>query len=273
MNDTRKQKEKIFHDNLRKVSDDMHVADTRWSPEMEDTIKSNPMWANMKYYSIERQSRNMVLNWYKDNCRGKRVLDYCCGNGADSIIMAQNGAEAVTGIDISDVSINNCKELAKHNEVENNTFFLVRDAESTGFEDNSFDIITEYGCLHHLDLEKAFAEMRRILRPEGKIICNESLGHNPFIHLYRKLTANLRTEWEIEHIMRRPQLKAAEKYFSEIELNFYHLFTLIGVPFRNTAIFLRLLNVLEKIDSFVLNLPLIKWQAWQVVFILSKPKK
>ncbi len=273
LTEARKQKEKYFHDQLRTVSEDIHVTDTRWSPEMENTIKNNPMWANMKFYSIERQSRNMVLTWYNENCKGKRVLDYCCGNGADSIIIAQNGAAGVIGIDISEVSIDNCKKLAKQNKLESIASFQVQDAEHTGFEDNSFDIITEYGCLHHLDLDKAFAELSRILKPEGKIICNESLGHNPIIHLYRKLTSHLRTEWELEHIIRKPQFKVAEKYFDGIELHFYHLFTLFGVPFRNTAIFPRLLSMLEKIDNIVLNLPLIQWQAWQVVFILSKPKQ
>jgi hypothetical protein len=36
--------------------------------------------------------------------------------------------------------------------------------------------------------------------------------------------------------------------------------------------FSSLLSMLEKIDNFVLKFPLIQWQAWQVVFILSKPK-
>ena len=272
MKESRKEEEIRFHDKLRTVSDDVHVADTRWSPVMEDTIKNNPMWANMKYYSIERQSRNMVVNWYKENCKGEKVLDYCCGNGADSIIIAQNGASEVTGIDISDVSIKNCRDSAKKNHLDNVVSFMVRDAENTGFEDSSFDIITEYGCLHHLDLEKAFAELNRILKPDGKIICNESLGHNPVFHLYRKMTSNLRTKWEVEHIIRKPHFKVAEKYFDGIEFHFYHLFTLLGVPFRNTVLFSFLLNGLEKIDNILLKLPFIKWQAWQVVFILSNPK-
>jgi len=268
----RKQIEQEFHDKLRMVSGDVHVADTRWSPEMEDTIKNNPMWANMKYYSIERQSRNMVVNWFKENCTGKRVLDYCCGNGVDSIIIAQNGASEVIGIDISDVSIKNCRDLAKKNHLDNVASFLVRDAENTGFEDNSFDIITEYGCLHHLDLEKAFAELSRVLKPNGKVICNESLGHNPVIHLYRKMTSHLRTEWELEHIIRKPHFKVAKKYFDVIEFHFYHLFTLLGFPLRNTALFSGLLSGLEKIDNILLKLPFIKWQAWQIVFVLSEPR-
>ena len=74
----RKILERQFHDKLRKITHDNYVAETRWSLEMEGTIKQNPLWTNMKYYSIEQKSRNMVLNWFKHNCKGKKVLDYCC---------------------------------------------------------------------------------------------------------------------------------------------------------------------------------------------------
>lgn len=271
--ETRKQREKEFHDQLRLVNEDVHVADTRWSPELEETIKNNPLWTNMKYYSIERQSRAMISEWFQKNCKGKRVLDYCCGNGEDGIFIAQNGAREVVGIDISDVSIANCQELARKNGLERSTFYLVADAENTGFEDNSFDVITEYGALHHLDLENAFAEMSRILKPDGKIICNEALGHNLLINAYRRLTPHLRTEWEVEHILRKESFEVARKYFDNVDIHFYYLFTLLAVPFRKFSIFEPVLNILEKIDNLILKLPVIKWQAWQIVFVLSEPKK
>jgi len=63
----------------------------------------------MKYYSIEWKSRKVALNWFVNNCKGKRVLDYCCGNGDDSFIIARNGAIEVIGIDLSEVSIRNCR--------------------------------------------------------------------------------------------------------------------------------------------------------------------
>jgi ubiquinone/menaquinone biosynthesis C-methylase UbiE len=269
----RKQIERDFHNKIRLTTDDIHVADTRWSPSMEGTIKNNPLWINMKYYSIERKSREFVLGWFNNNCKGKRVLDYCAGNGEDGVYIAKHGAEKVTGIDISDVSIENCKSLADKNEVSNKTEYLISDAENTGFDDNSFDVITEYGALHHLDREKAFPEMARILKADGKIICNEALAHNPLIHLYRKKTPDLRTEWEVEHIMRKEDFIVAEKYFGKVELHFFHLLTLTAVPFRKIPGFSLFLNLLEKLDAILLRMPGMKWWAWQVVFVLSEPKK
>ena len=269
----RKRLEKEFHDRLRLVTGDEHVADTRWTPELEDTIGSNPNWANMKYYSIERKSREMVLKWFEKNCENKRVLDYCCGNGEDGICIADYGAREVIGIDISDNSVENCVRNARKRGVEDRTTYLVADAEATGFDDNSFDIITEYGSLHHLDLDKAFAELARIVKHDGKIICNEVLRHNFIIHTYRKLTPHLRTAWEVEHILGKKDFDVAKRYFHSVDIHFYHLFTLLAVPLRKTAFFETFLSVMEKFDNIILRLPLIKWQAWQVVFVLSEPRK
>jgi hypothetical protein len=116
------------------------------------------------------------------------------------------------------------------------------------------------------------AELSRILRPAGKIICTEALAHNPFIHLYRKLTPHLRTAWEVENIMQKQHFLLASKYFGKIEIKLFHLFTLLAVPFRKTPLFLPLLTVLEWVDSFFLKLPGLQWWAWQSVFILSDPK-
>ena len=269
----RKVIEREFHDKLRKIADDHYVAETRWSPKIEGTIKNNPLWANMKYYSIEQKSRQMVLDWFKDNCKGKKVLDYCCGNGEDGRLIASYGANEVVGIDISEISIENCTILAQKEGYGNKISYSVRDAEDTQFEDNTFDVITEYGALHHLDLRKAFPELARILKPDGKMICNEAMAHNPAIHLYRKLTPHMRTEWEVAHIMRKKDFALAKRYFSHIDMHFFHLFTLLAVPFRRHAIFLTLLNTLEKIDAVVMKTPKLRWWAWQIVFVMSSPEK
>ena len=105
------------------------------------------------------------------------------------------------------------------------------------------------------------------------MICNEALAHNLVIHLYRKKTPSLRTEWEVEHIMKKKDILKAEKYFDNVEIHLYHFFTLMAVPFRNFFFFKPLLSFLEIIDQLFLRIPIIKWQAWQAVFILSGPKK
>jgi ubiquinone/menaquinone biosynthesis C-methylase UbiE len=264
----RKKEEMEFHDRLRR-----NAFGQRWSPQLEKSIKDNPLWANMKYYSVERKSRKFVLEWLRLNCKRKDVLDYCCGNGQDALFAAKNKANSVTGIDISKVSIDNCRIMAEKEGISEKAKFYVMDAENLSFPDNSFDVVTEYGCLHHLEIDKAFSEISRVLKPKGMAICNEALGHNMAIQLYRSMTPGLRTKFETLHILKKKDMKTAKKYFKKVECHFFHLATLSLVPLRNLPGFKSLLKIAETLDLLFLNCPGLRWQAWQIIFVLSEPKK
>ena len=116
-------------------------------------------------------------------------------------------------------------------------------------------------------------QLARVLKPDGQMICTEALGHNPLISLYRKRTPHLRTKWEVKHVLRKELFAEMAKYFDGIEMHFFHLTTLAGVPFRKLPGFELILRALERVDAVLLKLPFFRWQAWQAFFILSKPKK
>lgn len=255
----RKQVEAEFHDKVRRGVQDN-------DPNFRGFV------SRRKFYSITRKSVNFFYNFISSHCKDKKVLDYCCGEGDVAFFAAKNGGNVV-GIDISPESIKIAENGAKERGLSDKAKFEVMDAENLSFEANSFDLIICGGVLHHLDIEKAYKELARVLKVDGQIICAEPLIHNPLFQLYRRLTPNIRTEWELDHILKRSQINLANKYFDRVEKNFFHLFSLLAVPFRKTFLFKPLLAVLELFDSAVFVLPGIKWWAWQIVFILSNPKK
>lgn len=259
----RKKQEKDFHNYFRGVS-------SNGRNQAVEYYASNKKW-----YVVNQKSRNFEIRWLNENCRDKTVLDYCCGNGEMALLIAKAGAKKTIGIDISDVSIENAKMHAKKNGCDTAAEFFVMDAENITFEDNYFDIVHINGVLHHLDLRKAYRELSRVLKEDGKIICTEALGYNMAIQLYREITPHLRTKYETEHILKRKDIWAAREFFKNVEiLGFFHLFSILAVPFRkNTLIFNNILNILNSLDSIFLKLPIFKWQAWIVVFMLSGPLK
>lgn len=264
-------------DSLKSFFKNMEKIEARKQREVEfhDRIsreESQLLTSNRKFYFITQKSEDLKLKLALQWGRGKKILDYCCGEGPTSLKLAQEGLQ-VTGIDISPEQIKKAKEQAQKKGVEDLTSFLVMDGENMKFENNSFDLITCFGVLHHLDIKKAYSELARVLKPSGKIICTEPIIHNPVFQLYRKMTPHLRTKWEVGHISGRKEIKLAEKYFGRVEKRFFHLFTLLAVPFRNTFLFKPLLWLLEVIDFIILTLPGIKWFSWQIVFTLSNPKK
>jgi SAM-dependent methyltransferase len=238
-----------------------------------DEAEYREHFSNMKFYSVTRSSvayRDALLY---EGIDGTVALDYCCGNGEVGVEMAAKGAGKVWGIDISQVAVENATALAAAHGVGSRCEFKVMDAEHTEFGDSTFDVIHEYGALHHLDLDAAFKELSRILKPGGKLVCTEALRHNPVIHWYRKRTPHLRTQWEAEHILGVPEIERGRRYFGSMQLRFFHLAALAAVPFRKTSAFKPLLSVLEAVDSVLLRIPLVRRNAWIAVIEYSDPKK
>ncbi|MCD0490380.1 bifunctional demethylmenaquinone methyltransferase/2-methoxy-6-polyprenyl-1,4-benzoquinol methylase UbiE [Pedobacter sp. MC2016-14] len=82
--------------------------------------------------------------------------------------------ERIIGVDISSGMLEVAKR--KINDRNLNEVFSVKlgDSEKLPFEDNHFDAITvAYGVRNYENLEKGLADMRRVLKPHGKIVILE----------------------------------------------------------------------------------------------------
>lgn len=53
------------------------------------------------------------------------------------------------------------------------------------FKDSTMDVVTVHAMLHHVpdELDKALAEIKRVLRPGGLVVIQEPLGRNPISRL------------------------------------------------------------------------------------------
>jgi len=245
----KQQKEKVFHDKA-------------FSEGTRDRA--------VKFYTSVSKSRDFYDDFLRSHCLQKDVLEYGCGPGYEALFIAKS-ASSVTGIDISDTAIEQAKEMARQEQITNATFRAM-DAEAMDFSDESFDLICGMGILHHLDLDKSLSEIARTLRPGGKAIFIEPLGHNPFINLYRKITPNLRTE--DEHPLLAKDLKSMQSYFSKIEPHYFHFHSIMAVPFRKLPGYTLLLKTLDAADRALFKLfPFARKYAWQVVIVLSHPVK
>jgi ubiquinone/menaquinone biosynthesis C-methylase UbiE len=196
----------------------------------QDTF--DKFYGNKKFYSTVRRSTEFVDNWIREHAKGKIFLDYACGNGGNAIKAAKAGASLSIGFDISDVSVNNAMLDAKKSGLEN-TYFFQADAENTQLPDDCIDTIICSGMLHHLDLSYAFPELRRILAPGGRILAVEALDYNPVIKLYRKLTPDMRTEWEKAHILSLKDVNFGSRFFDIGEIKYWHITSYAAAYFPN----------------------------------------
>jgi ubiquinone/menaquinone biosynthesis C-methylase UbiE len=219
---------------------------------------------NRKYYSITSRSRDYVSKWIEQEAPGRIFLDYACGNAGNAFKAARAGAAISLGFDISDVTVRNCTERAVEFGLVDKTRFFHADAENTKLPDNSIDRIICSGMLHHLDLSYAFPELRRILKPGGKILAVEALNYNPAIKLYRRLTPEMRTEWEKEHILSLKDLRFARRFFDVQNVRYWHVIGYAGALVRPLA------GALDAADRVFESIPFLNRLAWTFTFELVK---
>jgi ubiquinone/menaquinone biosynthesis C-methylase UbiE len=211
----------------------------------------------------------------KENCSGKTVLDYGCGNGVHTGILIKAGAAKVIGIDLSEKSLEIARERMRREGLEGKAEFLPMDCEKMTFPDNYFDVILDGGTFSSLDLKVALPELSRILRPEGILIGIETFGHNPLTNLKRRLNKVLgkRTGWAQSHIVRQESLSLAGDYFGEIKVNYFHLISWLAIPFLSLPGGKTFLKVLEAGDRILSKASFFKKCAFKIVFTFSKPNK
>ena len=94
---------------------------------------------------------------------GYRVLDACCGTG-DLSVAARKAGGAVTGLDFSERMLERARR--KSNEIS----WVLGDVLELPFADESFDAATVgFGIRNVDDLGRGLRELRRVLRPGGRL--------------------------------------------------------------------------------------------------------
>lgn len=235
----------------------------------DSTYSNNSRAGASKYYGITQVCWNDYRSFIWQHAPGQRVLEYGCGVGGYTTGLTKIGGQ-VTGIDISEVALQKADIYAKDRGL--HIPFSVMNAEQMAFADSTYDLIFGAGILHHLDLDRALAELARTLKPSGQAIFLEPLGHNPIINLYRNLTPAMRTP--DEHPLTMDDLALAQRYFAEVEVRYYNLVALAFSPLGKIVRTTRLIDLLHTLDQTLFKqIPHLRRYAWNANLILRKPRK
>jgi len=217
------------------------------------------------YYAVDA-SRDVYLGHLQTVRPGEHVLEYGCGAGSSAFDLAAAGAE-VTGIDISPVAIRMAEDEAARRGL-TKARFTEMNAEDLQVDDGSIDVVCGTGIIHHLDIDRAMSEVRRVLRPGGWAVFSEPLGVNPLINLYRRLTPRMRTP--DEHPLVTADLELMRERFASIDVQYFNLVALAAAPLRSLPGGPRVAAVLHRVDRWLFrHLPFTRRWAWIVVVRLQ----
>ena len=118
--------------------------------------------------------------------RGMRILDFGCGSGANSVLLANRGAH-VWGVDISEDLLRLATRRMQVAGRAGGADFIVASAHELPFPDGSIDVVFGIAILHHLDLPLVSSEVRRVLKPGGRAIFQEPVRNSATMRFVRSL--------------------------------------------------------------------------------------
>ncbi len=152
---------------------------------------------------------------------GSRILELGCGTGDmwKGQLGILDGGSVLTLTDFSPGMLETAKSTLGERE---NIHYRIVDIQSIPFEENSFDIVIANMMLYHApDLDRAFSEVRRVLKPSGCFYC-ATYGE----HGISEYVTNLLREQNIKDNLNRSftlqnGIFSLGKHFNEVQRHDY----------------------------------------------------
>lgn len=190
----------------------------------QDMPSKRPGWGDQ----WDKNLMNLVLKEEKEWIK-KRAIKYL--ENKDILILGGGRSESqiIKNIRYKTLSFTNISETEIEKSREyypKDTIFIVGDAENTGFDNNRFDVIICHSILHHLNIDRALKEIKRILKKEGIVfVADEPAALSPIAFIGRKFfPTNVHTPDEKPFIINIFRKKLQKYGFKEIEFESFSLF-------------------------------------------------
>lgn len=162
--------------------------------EMFDNISERYDFLNhVLSLSIDKGWRKKVVRMVKAE-KPKQILDVATGTADLAIALEKSHPEQIIGIDISNGMLEVGRQKVARKDLSSLITLEQADSEDLPFEDNRFDAITvAFGVRNFENLQKGLKEMRRVLRPGGKLLVLEFSQPQsfPFKQLYNFYFKNI----------------------------------------------------------------------------------
>lgn len=192
----------------------------------------------IKRYAAPEQNTPYALEYayyLLGEARGKVVLDYGCGAGENSVLIASRGANVI-GVDISPELLEIAEKRLEAHGFADNAEFRVGSAHELPLSDESVDVVFGIAILHHLDLSVSSKEVFRVLKKGGRAIFFEPVRNSKFVGFVRNLIPYRQPDLSpFERPLTDAELKEYAKDFSSYKsrafsLPFVNLIEILGLP-------------------------------------------
>ena len=197
-----------------------HLNCTQFLTDQEVELGSDDFYhllgQTMERYIYKKQLFYDLAN----SSAGQKLLEVGCGLGLELAKLGKLGFD-VTGIDLSPKAVGLSESYLRNQGIKGQT--LVQNAENMDFPNDAFDIIYSSGVLQHTpNIDKAIAEIWRVLKPAGRILIVLYHRHSWFYPLYRISRINIEFQDQDAPIINtytKNELKLLFSRFRDIEIH------------------------------------------------------
>lgn len=176
-----------------------------------------PMYLRSPYLQYEKCISSLIHS-------GARVLEIGAGSGMHTTALLLTGAQVVA----TDISSHALALLAQRlRYFSANLETCQADMESLPFESNTFDVVACAGSLSYGYPLFVNAEIKRVLKGGGLLVCVDSLNHNP-IYRFNRYFHYIRGNRSKSTLNRMPTLNSISQLtagFNKVEINYYGAIT------------------------------------------------
>ena len=181
---------------------------------------------------------------------GQLLLEVGCGTGEYTGRLARLGLEVIA-FDLTEACVVEARR--RQGSVEGSRFGIA-DITRIPFVDNSFDICLGVSILHHVDLEKAWPEIVRVLKSGGRFFFSEPNMLNPQIFLEKNIP------WLKQELEDSPRETAFIRWRLQEKLNSFPgtRARVKNIDFLHPLVPAGLIGPVERASDLLERLPLVK---------------
>lgn len=178
----------------------MSTDDTAERLMVDENTSNSPLYLRhkMAYIFSEQYTKNKV------------VLDDGCGSGYGTFHLISNGAQKVTGIDLSQEAIEYANQKYKNKDLN----FMQMDVTKLNFNDNTFDTLTSFQVIEHIkEVDKYLNEIRRVLKNGGIALIT-----TPNKQTYSPNSIEPENPFHVKEYYFEDLKNLLDKYFSKVQI-------------------------------------------------------
>ena len=189
------------------------------------------------------------------------ALEIGCGTGLFTRKISESTKCKIIAIDISEDLLKIAKDKIA------TVDFRTGDAMNLDFTDNMFDVVFGSSVLHHLDMEKTYNEMFRVLKPGGRIVFAEPNMLNPQIFIQKNIPIIKK------YLGDSPDETAIIRWKTKNQLENigYKKVNIFPYDFLHPSVPSFLTSFVQDVGKVIEKIPLLKEIAGSVIIYAEKP--